>query len=111
MDRYFGGIVWTDHALGRLRQRGIKQGDAWAAWKRPQQSRLGRRGQFIYYRTYGNQRIEVVAGKDKKGKTVVFSVWSRRVYGQRSYWKKGSTFDNLLERFLQFLLGWAKRRK
>lgn len=110
MDRYFGGVVWTDHALERLKERGIKQGDAWATWERPEQSRLGvSRGQFIYYRTYGDQRIEVVAGKDAKDKTVILSVWSRQVHKQKSYWKLGETFDNLLERFLRFLLGWAKR--
>ena len=29
MDRNFGGVIWTNHALDRLRERGIKQGDAW----------------------------------------------------------------------------------
>ena len=33
MDRNFGGVVWTDHALRRLKQRGISQGDAWATWR------------------------------------------------------------------------------
>ena len=110
MDRNFGGIVWTDHALGRLADRGIKQGDAWATWKRPQRSRLGRRsGQIIYYRSWGNQQVEVVASKNQKGETVVLSVWSRPVYGKKNYWKLGGIFDSLLERALRFLLGWAKR--
>lgn len=110
MDRYFGGVVWTDHALRRLRQRGIKQGDAWATWKRPEQSKKAlREGQFIFYRNYAGEMIEVVSGKDAKGKTVILSVWSRQVHRRKSYWKLGDSFDNLLERLLQFLLGWVKR--
>ena len=64
MDRNYGGVIWTNHALQRLGERGIKQGDAWATWNRPEQSRQGsgsHQGAWVYYRTYGDERIEVVA--------------------------------------------------
>lgn len=82
MDRNFGGVTWTNHALAKLKQRGIKQGDAWAAWRSPEQSRKGKvPGAWIYYRTYGNQKIEVVAKKNEKGQWLILSVWSRHIYG------------------------------
>ncbi len=82
MDRNFGGVIWTNHALSRLEERGIKQGDAWATWRNPEQSRYASaKGAWIYYRTYGNQKIEVVAKKNERGQWLILSVWSRTVYG------------------------------
>lgn len=94
MDTRFGGIIWTKHALERMRQRGISQSDAWATWNRPQESRYAKaRGAWIYYKIYGNQKIEVVAKKNEKGEWVVLSVWSRQVYGK----------ETKRESFLRFL--------
>jgi hypothetical protein len=79
----FGGVVWTNHALARLKERGIKQGDAWAAFNRPDQSRYAKaKGAWVYHKTYGNEKIEVVAKKNEKGKWVILSVWSKPVYGK-----------------------------
>lgn len=84
MDRNFGGVVWTNHAIARMRERGIKQGDAWATWRNPQESKKGTvPGSWIYYRTYGNERIEVVAKHNEKKEWLILSVWSRPVSDAR----------------------------
>ena len=96
MNKNFGGIIWTNHALKRLKERNIKQGDAWVTWKRPDQSRYAtKKGAWIYYKTYGNQRIEVVAKKNEKKEWIVLSVWSRPVYGRE---KKKESLIRLLIR-------------
>jgi hypothetical protein len=95
MDNHFGGVIWTNHALERLRTRGIKQGDAWATWNRPEQSRRGsgsNTGAWIYYRTWGNQKIEVVAKQNEKKEWIIISVWSDVVNNPErsrgtSFWK------------------------
>lgn len=93
MDKNYGGVIWTNHALARLRERGIKQGDAWATWRNPDQSRYATTKEaWIYYKTYGNQRIEVVAKKNKKGEWIILSVWSKIVYGQTSKSKPQSVW-------------------
>ena len=76
MDNHYGGVIWTNHALARLKERGIKQGDAWATWRNPQESRKGTvNGSWVYYRTYGNVKIEVVAKQnEKKAKVVMATV-------------------------------------
>ena len=80
-DRNFGGVVWTNHALARLNERGIKQGDAWATFNRPEQSKRATiPGAWVYYRTWSSQKIEVVAKKNEKGEWIILSVWSRPVY-------------------------------
>lgn len=81
MDKEYGGVIWTNHALQRLKQRGIKQGDAWATFRRPEQSRYAKsKGAWIYYRTYRTEKIEVVAKKNEKGQWIILSVWSRPVF-------------------------------
>ena len=76
-DRNFGRIIWTDHALARLAERGIKQSDAWAVWRRPDQSEYAKtKGAWIYRRTFGNQKIEVVAKQNERKEWVVLSVFS-----------------------------------
>ena len=90
MDNHFGGVIWTNHALARLRERGIKQGDAWATWRNPQESRKGTSsGSWVYYRTYGNTKIEVVAKKNEKGEWLILSVWSRQVVGVENVKEEG----------------------
>lgn len=82
VNRNFGGVIWTSHALEKLRERGINQSDAWATWRRPDQSRkASSKGSWVYYRTFGNQKIEVVAKQNEKKQWIILSVWSRLVYG------------------------------
>lgn len=95
MDNHYRGVIWTNHALDRLRQRGISQGDAWATWSNPQQSRKGTSpGSWVYYRNYGNTQIEVVAKQNEKKEWLILSVWSRPSYQNdlsqttnTSFWK------------------------
>lgn len=92
-------LIWTNHALQRLKERGIKQTDAWATWNNPDQSRYAAsKGAWIYYKTYSNQKIEVVVKKNDKGESVVLSVWSKPVYS-----------SNKTEPFLIFLFKRLKK--
>lgn len=108
MDRNFGGVIWTDHALQRLQERGISQPDAWATWNRPDQSRKGsnNQGSWVYYKTYGSEKIEVVAKKNDEGKWIILSVWSRHVYQERSHPSRSSHKEQgeaFLKKILRFL--------
>jgi hypothetical protein len=100
MDPHFGNIIWTNHALSRLKDRGISQSDAWACWRRPDQSRFAAsKGAWVYYRTFGRQKIEVVARQNEKKEWVILSVWSRQVFShQRS---KESFFSYLLRKIFK----------
>jgi len=93
MDKNFRGVIWTNHALQRLRDRGIKQGDAWATFRRPDQSRYAAsKGAWVYYKTYGSQKIEVVAKKNEKGEWLILSVWSRPVFVKKGKRGKAEPF-------------------
>ncbi len=91
MDRNFGGVIWTNHALSRLRDRNISQSDAWYAFRRPQQSRYAEAKQaWIYYRDYENVRIEVVAKQNEKKEWLIISVWSNQNNYQKPQQKSNS---------------------
>ena len=101
-DRNYGGVIWTNHALERLNKRGIKQGDAWATWRRPDQSRFANsKGAWVYYKTYGDQKIEVVAKQNEKKEWVILSVWSKHVFEKREDKKKTSTGLALIMKILK----------
>ena len=101
MNNNFGGVIWTNHALQRLKEREIKQSDAWYTWRRPEQSRYAAtKGAWIFYRTYGNQKIEVVSKKDEKGKWIILSVWSR-YFHQKQKPEKESLIITLLKKIFK----------
>ncbi len=112
MDRKYGGVIWTNHAMQRLTERGISPGDALATWRNPDQSRPATaRNSWIYYKTYGSEKIEVVASKNDKGEAVILSVWSRPVYSNAGY-RSGSAlgvWDRVLEVILKALFGWLRK--
>jgi hypothetical protein len=97
MDKHFGGLIWTNHALNRLRERGIKQGDAWATWRNPQQTKKGSTpGSWVYFRNYGSIQIEVVAKQNDKREWLILSVWSRPVF--QSHQKSPSLWSILFKK-------------
>ncbi len=80
VDKNYGGVIWTNHAIERLHQRGVIQGDAWATWKRPGSSKYDKyKNVWVFQRTFNQEQIEVVAKKNEKGKWLILSVWSKRV--------------------------------
>jgi hypothetical protein len=86
MQKNYRGLIWTNHALSRMRERGIKQGDAWATWKRPDNSRYAKnRGAWVYHKTYGDNKVEVVAKQNEKKEWVVLSVWSKQIQTQSKF--------------------------
>lgn len=102
MDKNFGGVIWTNHALERLKERGVKQGDAWVVFRNPDQSRFAEaKGAWIYYKTFGSQRIEVVAKQNEKREWVILSVWSKftdksQTLNKSSFWR--NLFKSLFTR-------------
>lgn len=113
MDNQYGGVIWTNHALQRLKERGIKQGDAWATFSHPQESSFAKtKGAWVFYRTYGDNQIEVVATQNKEKKWVIISVWSKQILLEtRSHLQKYGFLENIVEKLLQKLLGKFRKTK
>lgn len=103
MDRNYGGVVWTNHALQRLKERGIKQGDAWATFQRPDQSRYATtKGAWIYYKTYGSEKVEVVAKQNDRKEWIILTVWSRPLYEKSTHRHKSENWIMKLVKSILF---------
>ena len=101
MDKNYGGVIWTNHALSRLRERGISQGDAWATFNRPDFSRYAKsQNAYVYYKIYNDEKIEVVAKKNEKGQWLILSVWSKHTGKDQNFLKKENFMTNLITKFL-----------
>lgn len=82
MDRKFGGVIWTNHVLERLEERGISQGDAWVAFRNADRSRYAKsRGGWVYEKNFSKQKLEVVAKKNERGEWIILSVWAKPING------------------------------
>ncbi len=112
MNNHFGGVIWTKHALQRLKERGIKQGDAWATFSHPQESSFAKtKGAWVFYRTYDDNQIEVVATKNKEKEWVIISVWSKQISQKTPAGQEYGFLENLVEKLLQKLLGKFRKTK
>jgi len=85
MERKYLNLIFTNHAINRLYNRGISQEKAYETFKNPDGQLPGKiPGSVKFYKSYGppageagEQRIEIVAKKNEKGEWVVFSCWSK----------------------------------
>jgi hypothetical protein len=78
MGMVWGGLSWTDHALGRMKERNVSMETAKLVWNNPDSKRYATaKGAWIYNKDWGKEKIEVVAKQDEKGTWVILSVWSR----------------------------------
>jgi len=111
MDQQYGGVIWTNHALDRMSERGISQSDAYATLTHPQQSRKGsNKNAWVFYRNYGSNTVEVVASQNEKKEWVVLSVWSRPNYGKPLTNSSPVFLENLVEKILQTLFGRLRKK-
>lgn len=76
--REYGGVIWTDHALERLKKRKIAQSDALAVLKNPDRTFPGKKEASVkFIRTIQGRPIHAVASLNEKKQWVVLSVWVR----------------------------------
>lgn len=100
MDKYYGGVIWTNHALKRLKERNISQGDAFYTFQHPDTSKYANTQKaYIYQKYYDSYLIEVVAKKNEKKEWIILSVWKKNVFS-----KKIIKTDNFLFKLIKKML-------
>jgi hypothetical protein len=74
MENLYGGVIWTNHALKRLRDRGVSQSLAHTAFKNPDTTQKD--GDTTMFRKrIDNTLVCVVAKQNEKKEWVVLSAW------------------------------------
>jgi len=79
--RTYGGLIWTNHALARLKGRRIPQEIAWRAFKHPETTVKGRKqGSFEFIKTHEMRTLSVIAKQNEKKEWLILSVWAEPPY-------------------------------
>lgn len=107
MNNRFGGVIWTNHTLERLRERKISQSQAYLAYDRPDNKRYAAtKGAWVCTRKVGPQIIEVVASQNERKEWVIMSVWSKPAFGFTAKENKIVSFgEKIVQKILKRLFG------
>ncbi len=74
--RYYGNIIWTNHAIDRLRDRGLSQETAWQAFRYPDEELKGRKnGTFEFRKNIHRSNVTIIAKQNEKNEWLVLSAW------------------------------------
>ncbi|MBU1017326.1 MAG: DUF4258 domain-containing protein [Patescibacteria group bacterium] len=89
-NRNYGGVIWTNHALERLVQRGLPQDWAWQTFQYPEESKQGKQaGTVEYGRRFGDYKVLVVAKQNERGEWLILSCWVNPPFAKKAgFWKK-----------------------
>ena len=69
------GIIYTDHALGRMSVRGITKEMVQDTLVNPEQTGRGYESRFLAYKSFGSRRIKVVYAKEGERPVVISVMW------------------------------------
>ncbi len=72
---YYGGVVWTNHALSRLNERGFTKDMVVDAFHHPDISSPAKDGGTSLRKTFGASTVTVIAKQNQKNEWVIISCW------------------------------------
>jgi hypothetical protein len=75
-NQYYGGVIWTNHALERMRERGVGQDMVLQAFNSPDRTQPGReKGTNQYQKRFGNSLVTAVGKQNDKNEWIIISAW------------------------------------
>lgn len=83
-------VVFTNHAIERMKQRGISGDWAWQSVRQPDRTSPGKEKHTTeFIKDFGKHRVTIIAKKNEIGEWVVLSVWmDPPLHGTSDYYKK-----------------------
>lgn len=99
------GVIWTNHAIDRLKERKIPQKYALDTLRSPNASFPGReKGNIEYQKFFDNHLITLIVAKNDRHEDVVLSCWAEPPFAgspdiqkKKNYWeyRKAGFFKRL----------------
>lgn len=88
--QYYAGLIWTNHALARLKERGLSQELAARAFTEPDEFFPGKKtGTMEYRKKVESSVITLILKQNEKKEWLVLSAWiDPPLYGTKDYRKK-----------------------
>ncbi len=89
-------VVFTNHAIERMKQRGITGDWVWQAVKQPDDNNPGKEKHTTeFIKNFGNHRVTVVGKKNDIGEWVVVSAWmDPPLQGTEDFYKREKYLKN-----------------
>lgn len=76
--RFYGGIIWTNHAIDRLQKRNISQYDAVKVINDPDKTMLGKSDNSLkFIKTINGRQIHLIGNKNDNKEWVIVTAWVR----------------------------------
>lgn len=75
LDRHYGGVIWTKHALGRLSERGFTQELAWETFRHPDTTALAKEGGTSFQKRVGSSVVTIIGKKNEHNEWIIISCW------------------------------------
>lgn len=86
---YFGGAIWTNHALERLGQRGLSLDMAAKTFKNPDKKIPGKKsGSYEFQKKFDSSYVTVIATQNEKKEWIIMSCWIDPPYYGTRDWKE-----------------------
>jgi len=72
----YKGVIWTNHAIDRLRARNIPQEYAWKAFRFPDSTKRGKASDSNeYIKKIDRYTVTIIAKQNEKKEWLILSVW------------------------------------
>lgn len=72
----YGGVIWTNHVIAKMRDRGLSQDTAWVTFKHPDRTFLGKKPHTSeFQKQFDRACVTVIATQNDKKEWVVISAW------------------------------------
>lgn len=83
------GIIWTNHALERLNQRGLTKNLAYQTFKDPYKTSPAKSGALEYIRFFGKSKVTVIAKKNDRDEWLILSCFiDPPLYDTKDYYQR-----------------------
>lgn len=87
-------LIFTNHALEQITNRGVRKEDAYEAFKHPDRAFDGKNGGTEFHKWFEGYEITVIGKKNEKGEWIAVSTWRNppmegtRDASKQSDWKQ-----------------------
>ena len=74
-DNHYGGLIFTNHALTRMRDRGLPKEKAWEAFRNPDTTGERKEGANEYKKRYDKYLVTLIAKQNERKEWIIISAW------------------------------------
>lgn len=110
VNQHYGSVIWTNHALDRLRERRLPQEIAYKAFMHPDNYQQGKnKGTWEYRKTIDGHLITLVAKQNEHRQWIIVSCWADPPYagsidsGKKELWREYQKAGLLKKFWMTFL--------